>query len=46
VTEKRPLSTIKPLLKGLVTDSGALADSTRVTSDLLTRYWDKKEKAF
>jgi len=46
VTEKRPLSTIKPLLKGLVTDSGALADSTRVTSDLLTRYWDKKGKDF
>ena len=42
VTEKQSLSTIKPMLKGLVTDSGALADSTRVTSDLLTRYWDKK----
>ena len=41
VTEGQP-STVKRVVKELVTDSGALADSTRVTSDLLNRYWDKK----
>jgi uncharacterized membrane-anchored protein YhcB (DUF1043 family) len=42
VTEEQPLRSIKRVVKDLVTDSGALADSTRVTSDLLTRYWTKK----
>lgn len=42
MTEEQPLRSIKRVVKELVTDSGALADSTRVTSDLLSRYWTKK----
>src|SRR5262245_46197141 len=45
MTEEQTLRSIKRVVKDLVTDSGALADSTRVTSDLLTRYWTKKRSA-